>query len=118
MKLNSFLAPRSSSMSAKKKYKACMICATLKPINRQESSSDYGDSGDACSVCKSVNSYTTSYKGLITVTNTGGWVEKWQRLEKKGLYAMVVEGTPDEDDLAEWENAGGTYFDRNDSFKM
>ncbi|KRH91744.1 Transcription elongation factor SPT4 [Pseudoloma neurophilia] len=99
----------------KKKFKACMICSALRPITRSDSS-DYNTEG--CSNCKSVNSFTTHYKGLISISNSGGWVEKWQRLEKKGLYSILIDGVPDEDDLNEFEQNGGTYFDRSQSFRL
>lgn len=109
--------------SGKKKFKACAICSALRPVRTTEGDSSSDDDRrnvprGACSNCKSVNSFTTNFKGLIAVTNEGGWVEKWQRLNKTGLYGMIIDRAPDEDDLAEYEQTGETYFDRTKSFKM
>lgn len=103
--------------TVKKKYKACMICSSLHPLSSRNAPIASPDN-ISCPTCKSLNSFSYSYKGLIAVTNNGGWVERWQRLDRKGLFAIVVEGVPDEDDLNEYEGHGGTYFDRSQSFKM
>lgn len=100
------------SYTSKKKYKACMLCSALIPIQELKK--------EGCKNCKNANSTSYSYKGLIGVLKKGGWVEKWQRIDEygEGLYAMTVEGDPDEEDVCAIEDEGKAYFDRNESFNI
>lgn len=109
-----------------KKFKACMICSALNPVrNRNIDDDKVGihsgrkqHENEKCLNCNSINSFSMNYKGLISVTSRGGWVEKWQRLQNKGLYAMIIDGAPNEDDIIEYEANGNTYYDRNNSFRL
>ncbi|EOB12213.1 Transcription elongation factor SPT4 [Nosema bombycis CQ1] len=103
--------------SLSSKLRACKICSQLKPLSSFKS--------NGCENCpmfdKDDEILSNKFKGMIGLVDPEkSWVAKWQRINenKKGLYAMTVEGELSDEHIVEIEKAGKVYYDRSSSFRL